>query len=98
MKSFKREKQRRSRSLQLVGCILDFDQDDDDECTEGLEPRQSSKPVIDAVLAEQATQYWSRLTDAESISYASRRLSSLNVEEAVNRGLRLQNDVAATKT
>ena len=101
MQDFRLQRRIKSSHLEAVGDTAPIDGDDEDEekdCIEGLEPRQSSKPVIEAVLNEQGLQNWNRSSpDPESLSRISRQLSDSSVEEALHRGLRLQNDICSTK-
>ena len=67
------------------------------ECVEGLEERKSSNSVVKAVLNEQQAQERKGSVDPEVISDVSRSISFSSVNEAIERGLRLQNDVRSIR-
>ena len=68
-----------------------------DDCDEALEERKSPKSVVEAVLSAQHEQEREGNLDPDVISCISRSLSSSSVNAAIERGLRLQNDVQSIR-
>jgi hypothetical protein len=90
VKSFRRQRQQLANLLKAGRSIHD-------DCIEGLETRKSSESIVDAVMNEQESQERKGICDPETLSRVYKMCSGSSAEEALDRGLQLQQDVLSSR-